>query len=69
MDTNGGGPAHQHLLFAWSPSGWELRELNGEAPAVGTELTDNGHELTVIKVGPSPLPADPRLCAYTSGKY
>jgi len=67
MNANGG--SKQHLLFAWSPGGWELREAEGDPPAVGTELTVGGRELVVTKVGPSPLPADPRPCAYTAGKY
>ncbi len=67
MEAN--GSTRGHLLFAWSPNGWELREAEGDPPAVGTELTVSGHELVVTKIGPSPLPADPRLCAYTSGKY
>ena len=63
------GSARQHLLFAWSPSGYALREGQGEPPAVGSELTVAGHELVVTKIGPSPLPADSRPCAYTAGKY
>jgi hypothetical protein len=68
MDGNGGA-RRQHLLFAWSPSGYELRERDGDPPAIGTEFVDEGHELVVTKIGPSPLPADPRLCAYTAGRH
>ena len=67
MNANCG--SKQHLLFVWSPTGWELREAEGDAPPVGTELTVSGHELVVTKIGPSPLPADPRPCAYTAGKH
>ena len=68
METNG-GVSHQYLLFAWSPGGYELREREGELPEVGSELDDDGHQLVVTKIGPSPLPGDPRPCAYTSGRY
>jgi hypothetical protein len=67
MNVNGG--SKQHLLFVWSPGGWELREVEGDPPAVGSELTVAGRELVVTKIGPSPLPADPRPCAYTAGKH
>ena len=68
MEENGNS-RHQYLLFAWSPSGYELRERDGDPPEIGTELTDNGHELVVTKIGPSPLPGDSRPCAYTSGRH
>jgi hypothetical protein len=68
MDGNGGA-RRQYLLFAWSPGGYKLRERDGEPPAIGTELDDEGHQLVVTKIGPSPLPADSRPCAYTSGRH
>ena len=57
-----------HVLFLWSPSGYSLREADGDPPSVGDEL-ENG-ELTVVvaKIGPSPLPGDSRPCAYTVGQ-
>jgi hypothetical protein len=60
MAANGG----KHLLFVWKPSGYELREANGDAPAVGSRVEVDDREEQVIKIGPSPLPNDPRLCAY-----
>jgi hypothetical protein len=54
-----------YLLFAWSPAGWELREREGEPPAVGTDVEDGDRVLRVSKLGPSPLPGDRRPCAYT----
>ena len=55
----------KYLLFIWKPSGYELREEEGEPPAVGAEVeADNGKLLRVTKVAPSPLPNDPRPCAY-----
>jgi hypothetical protein len=54
----------QYLVFLARPSGYELHERDGEAPAVGDELSVNDLRLRVTKVGPSPLPADARLCVY-----
>lgn len=56
--------AESHLRFVWSPSGYELREEAGEAPSPGTEVEQDGQTMRVLKVAPSPLPADPRACAY-----
>jgi len=56
--------AGKHLLFIWKPSGYELREADGHAPAVGSRVEVDDREEQVIKVAPSPLPHDPRPCAY-----
>ena len=56
------GPGH--VLFVWNPSGYELLSRAGEPPAVGTEVGVSGGIRVVAKVGASPLPADPRLCAF-----
>lgn len=56
--------ADGHLLFVWKPSGYELREADGDAPAVGAEVDADGQVLRVTKVAPSPLPGDSRQCAY-----
>jgi hypothetical protein len=53
-----------HLLFVWKTSGYELRERDGEPPAVGDEVEEDAVRLTVTKVAPSPLPGDRRRCAY-----
>ena len=53
-----------HLVFVWKPSGYELREEDGDAPAVGAEVELDGTMLHVTKVAPSPLPGDKRACAY-----
>ena len=53
-----------YLLFVWKPSGYELRAREGEPPAVGDELEEDEMQMTVTKVGPSPLPGDDRRCAY-----
>jgi hypothetical protein len=55
----------KHLLFVWKPSGYELREADGEPPAVGSTILVNDHEQQqVVKVAPSPLPNDSRICVY-----
>jgi hypothetical protein len=53
-----------HLLFVWKASGYELREGDGDVPAVGTAIEQDGETLRVTKVAPSPLPGDKRQCAY-----
>jgi hypothetical protein len=59
--------ADGHLLFVWTPRGYELREREGEPPALGTRIEEDGHVLRVSKVAPSPLPGDSRPCAYLQG--
>jgi hypothetical protein len=54
----------KHLLFVWKPTGYELREADGEVPSVGSTIEVDGGQAQVIKVAPSPLPNDPRTCAY-----
>jgi hypothetical protein len=58
--------AGTHLLFVSKPTGYELREREGELPAPGSpiELEGNGGRYTVTKVASSPLPGDERRCAY-----
>jgi hypothetical protein len=56
--------ADSYLLFVWKPTGYELEEREGEPPAVGAEIDQNGGRMTVVKVAPSPLPGDQRRCAY-----
>ena len=53
-----------YLLFVWTPSGYELREAEGEVPSVGAEVEQGDQKLLVTKVAPSPLPADSRPCVY-----
>ena len=55
----------KHLLFVWRPTGYELREVDGDVPAVGStvQVGDN-EEQQVTKVAPSPLPNDARPCVY-----
>lgn len=53
-----------YVLFVWTPRGYELREREGDPPPVGAVIEENGARYTVTKVSPSPLPGDPRRCAY-----
>ena len=62
---NGTQAPSGHLLFVWSAKGWTLRERDGDAPARGAIVEEEGTQLQVSKLGPSPLPGDKRLCAYT----
>ena len=54
-----------HLLFVWSTNGWTLQQRDGEVPALGSTVEANETLLRISKIGPSPLPGDRRLCAYT----
>jgi len=54
----------EHLLFVRRTTGYELRECEGDLPAVGDEIEDDGKTVVVAKIGPSPLPRDPRMCVY-----
>lgn len=60
-DENG---SSRWLLFTWSPSGYGLREQDGEPPAVGAEIEVDEKRMRVTRVAPSPLPGDRRRCAY-----
>ena len=53
-----------HVLFVWSPAGYELITRAGEPPRVGEEVGVSGGPRVVTKIGPSPLPGDPRRCAF-----
>lgn len=59
--------AEDYLVFVWTPNGYELREKQGEPPAVGEEVEEDGTRLRVSKIGPSPLPGDSRPCAFLQG--
>jgi hypothetical protein len=62
--VNGGG----YVLMVWSPSGYTLREMDGEPPQPGHEFEDGDRTLVVNKIGASPLPGDTRACAFSVGK-
>jgi len=55
-----------HLLFVPTTAGYVLVERNGPAPPDGdrVELPHQAASFRVAKLGASPLPHDPRVCAY-----
>ena len=53
-----------HLLFVSKPTGYELREREGDPPSVGAEVQEDERVMRVSKVAHSPIPGDPRRCAY-----
>jgi hypothetical protein len=53
-----------YLLFVSKPTGYELREREGDLPAVGDAIEEEDGRMRVAKVAPSPLPGDSRRCAY-----
>lgn len=54
----------KYLLFVWKPSGYELREAEGDVPSVGSEVEADDQTQRVTKIAPSPLPNDSRICVY-----
>jgi hypothetical protein len=56
-----------YLLFAWAPTGYELREQEGDLPDVGDVVDVNDRRVSITKIGVSPLPGDNRPCAYSMG--
>jgi hypothetical protein len=56
--------ADTYLLFVWKPTGYELRERDGELPGVGTVVELEEGRMQVNRIAPSPLPGDQRRCAY-----
>lgn len=56
-----------YLLFVWTPTGYELREQDGEPPQAGDEVELDDRRLQITKLGVSPLPGDDRPCAYSMG--
>jgi hypothetical protein len=55
-----------HLLFLSTPHGYVFVELEGSPPPLGQKIQvqEEPGSFLVAKLGPSPLPNDPRVCAY-----
>jgi hypothetical protein len=60
------GEAAGYVAFVPTPDGYRLVELPGKLPGVGRPVQLEGDErvLLVMRHGRSPLPFDPRPCAY-----
>jgi hypothetical protein len=54
-----------YVLFVWTPTGYELREQEGDPPKVGDEVEVDDRRLRITKLGVSPLPGDDRPCAFS----
>lgn len=59
----GAEPPPVSLLFAPGPV-YRLVETEPRPLTAGSRVELDGEELVVARIGPSPLPRDPRLCAY-----
>ena len=53
-----------HLLFVWKTSGYELREQDGDVPAVGTEVEQDGERCASRRSRRRRCRATSALCAY-----
>lgn len=53
-----------HTRLVARPEGYEFAEVDAPPPAPGSHVEHDGAEYTVWRVGPSPLPGDPRRCAF-----
>jgi hypothetical protein len=61
--------AENHLVFVPRHTGYELAERAGNPPGPGDEVELEGDgAYVVVKVSPSPLPNDGRLCAYLQAR-
>jgi len=53
-----------HVLFAPAPDGYRLLQRDGPPPDRGAALELDDGLFLVLRLGPSPLPGDPRRCAF-----
>lgn len=58
--------ADNHLRFISTPSGYAILEVDGRPPSLGSTVDVQDHlgPFLVLRLGPSPLPNDDRICAY-----
>ena len=56
--------ADTHVLFVSKPTGYELRQADGDPPPVGSTVEIEEARYFVSKIGGSPFPHDRRPCAY-----
>ena len=55
----------EYLLYLATPGGYRLTEAHGLLPAAGDPV--GAANATVLRIGPSPLPDDPRPCVFALG--
>ena len=53
-----------HTLMVATAQGYAFAEVDAPPPAPGNRVEHQGASYTVWRVGPSPLPDDPRRCAF-----
>lgn len=53
-----------HTRLVATAGGYAFAEVDAPPPAPGVRVEHEGAEYTVWRVGPSPLPDDPRRCAF-----
>ena len=51
-----------YLVYLGTPSGYRLSETSGVLPEVGSSIVELG--ATVLRIGRSPFPGDPRACIF-----
>lgn len=61
---NPGPAADGWLAFVHSPDGYRLLEQEGGPPVRNATVELDGGAFVVLRLGPSPLPGDPRRCAF-----
>ena len=59
-------PVDRHLRFISTSAGYRLVEAEGRPPSAGSTVAvpEQVGSFLVLKLGPSPLPNDDRVCAY-----
>jgi hypothetical protein len=53
-----------HTRLVSSPDGYAFAEVDTPPPPSGARVEHGGTDYTVWRIGPSPLPGDPRRCAF-----
>jgi hypothetical protein len=51
-----------YLVYCGTPGGYQLSEQKGMLPTAGSAIAELG--ATVLRIGRSPLPGDPRACVF-----
>ena len=62
--SNPASPVDGHMLLVPSADGYRLLVREGAPPTLGELLDVDDVRFSVLRLGPSPLPADRRRCAY-----